>query len=71
MADVSSTTRDDEPPRGGGSMGVVIPLLRDEAHGGRLFVEGEPGSSAVFGFVLPADCLAGPWEPHVPDGSRG
>lgn len=34
-------------------LGLAIARRIVEAHGGRMFVESEPGSGAVFGFVLP------------------
>ena len=39
------------------SIGLGLAIARKivEAHGGRMFVESEPGSGAVFGFVLPTN----------------
>jgi len=39
-------------------LGLVISRKIVEAHGGRMFVESEPGKGSVFGFILPDSCLA-------------
>lgn len=39
-------------------LGLVISRKVVEAHGGRMFVESEPGKGSAFGFVLPHSCLA-------------
>ena len=39
-------------------LGLVISRKIVEAHGGRMFVESEPGKGSVFGFILPGSCLA-------------
>lgn len=39
-------------------LGLVISRKIVEAHGGKMFVESEPGKGSVFGFILPDSCLA-------------
>lgn len=39
-------------------LGLVISRKIVEAHGGRMFVESEPGKGSVFGFILPESSLA-------------
>lgn len=41
--------------REGVGLGLAFCRLAVEAHGGRIWVEGEPGSGAVFAFLLPAE----------------
>lgn len=38
-------------------LGLIISRKIVEAHGGRMFVESEPGKGSVFGFILPDSCL--------------
>jgi two-component system, NtrC family, sensor histidine kinase KinB len=44
--------------REGVGLGLAFCRLAVEAHGGRIWVEGEPGSGAVFAFFLPAEADA-------------
>jgi signal transduction histidine kinase len=38
-------------------LGLIIARKIVEAHGGKMFVESEPGKGSVFGFILPDSCL--------------
>jgi len=38
-------------------LGLIISRKIVEAHGGKMFVESEPGKGSVFGFTLPDSCL--------------
>ena len=38
-------------------LGLIISRKIVEAHGGKMFVESEPGKGSVFGFILPDSCL--------------
>ena len=41
-------------------LGLVISRRIVEAHGGKMFIESEPGKGSTFGFFLPESCLAPP-----------
>jgi signal transduction histidine kinase len=38
-------------------LGLIISRKIIEAHGGKMFVDSEPGKGSVFGFILPDSCL--------------
>jgi signal transduction histidine kinase len=41
-------------------LGLVIARKIVQAHGGKMFVESEPGTGSIFGFTLPESCLHPP-----------
>lgn len=55
----SSGTRKKDGERSIG-LGLIISRKIVEAHGGKMFVESEPGKGSIFGFTLPDSCL----KPH-------